>query len=206
MGNNAKGFVILCERCRGEAPKGEGNEDAFENLFLRFASPKELIQHYDSQSEAEALEKWCETRGLDVTEIQVKEEVEINEEASPDSIGDVDVPFGYELQSSMLKIINDDAEVVQHIYDQYMTGHTMEAIARDLVKSREGKGNGWNVGLVRNILKNPLYAGYDFKGGEVVKVESPCIVEEELFNSVQERIQRNIRNPRYRAKPLVLGD
>ena len=124
-------------------------------------------------------------------------------------MGDVEdhnAPFGYELKNGMLIIINDDADVVLHIYDQYLSGHTMESLARGLVKSREGKGNGWNAGVVRDILKNPVYAGYDFKGGEVVKVESPPIVKKDLFNSVQERIQRNIRNPRYRAKPLILGD
>ena len=206
LGSHAKGFVILCERCKGEAPLEEGKEDAFENLFLKFASPKELIQYYDSQSEAEALEKWCEKRGLDTSEVQVVDEEEVEEDVSLGNVEDHYTPYGYELKSGMLNIINGDAEVVLHIYDQYMSGHTMESIARGLVKSREGKGNGWNAGVVRDILKNPAYAGYEFKGGDVKKAEYQPIIPKDLFNSVQVRIQRNIRNPRYRAKPLILGD
>jgi hypothetical protein len=206
LGSHTKGFVILCERCKGEAPQGKGKEDAFENLFLKFASPKEFIQYYDSQSEAEAFEKWCETRGVDPSEVQVVDEEEVEEDVSMGNVEDHDAPFGYELINGMLTIINGDADVVHHIYDHYMSGHTMESIARGLVKSREGKGNGWNVGVVRDILKNPAYAGYEFKGGDVKKAEHPPIIPKDLFNSVQERIQRNIRNPRYRAKPLILGD
>lgn len=206
LGRHAKGFVILCERCKCEAPLGDGKEDAFENLFLKFASPKEFIQYYESENQAEAFEKWCETRGLDPSEVQVVDEEEVNEGPSLGNVEDHNAPFGYEVNNGMLKIINVDAEIVQHIYDQYLSGQTMEAIARNLVKNSEGEGNGWSVGVVRDILKNPAYAGYEFKGGDVKKAEHPPIIPQELFNSVQERIQRNIRNPRYRAKPLILGD
>ncbi len=206
LGRHAKGFVILCERCKGEAPQGKGKEEAFENLFLKFASPKEFIQFYNAKSQAEAFESWCEKRGLDASDLQVVEEEEAQEESSLGEVEVSDVPYGYELNDGMLKVINDDTDIIPHIYDQYMSGHTMEAIARGLVIGREGKGNGWSVKVVRDILKNPVYAGYDFRGGEVVRVEHQPIIDRELFNSVQQRIQKNIRNPRYRAKPLILGD
>ncbi|UCF08675.1 MAG: recombinase family protein [Thermoplasmata archaeon] len=207
LGSEAKGFIILCEKCKGEAPQGEGNEDAFEDLFLRFASPKEFIQHYDAQSEAEALDKWCSEKGVDSAAVQVEEKGDkVRGDDTVEEGKDQQAPFGYELDDSTLKIINVDGEVVKQIFEEYLSGRTMESIARSLDNNAGGEGCGWGVGAVRDILKNPVYAGYDFKGSEAVKADHEPLIDRELFNNVQERIQRNIRNPRYRSKPLILVD
>ena len=206
LGGNAKGFIILCERCRSEAPKGEGKEDEFENLFLKFASPKEFMQHHHVTSEREAMEKWREKSGQHVSSDIVEQVGDSDEGDVVDEVESADAPFGYELINGTLQIINDDADIIRNIYDRYMAGQTMESIARTLAKKIISTGTGWNVGMVRDILKNPIYAGYDFMGGEVKRAGHTPIIERNRFNSVQERIQRNIRNPRYRAKPLILGD
>lgn len=206
MGDHVDGFVILCERCKSEAPGGGGKEKEFEDLFLKFASPKEFILYHGATGESEAMEKWRGNRDRQDSGDIVEQGGDSHEEDFLDEVDGADVPFGYELRNDMLQIINDDASVVQNIFDRYQSGQTMESIARALANNQERSGMGWNVGVVRIILKNPVYAGYEFKGGEAVKANHDPIIERKLFNSVQERIQRNIRNPRHRAKPLILGD
>jgi hypothetical protein len=82
----------------------------------------------------------------------------------------------------------------------------MEWIARDLGKREDNGKEVWSVGKVRAILKDPIYAGFTLRGQEPVRAEHDAIIEKETFNLVQQRIVRNIRNPKYLYKPLILGD
>jgi hypothetical protein len=97
----------------------------------------------------------------------------------------------------------DEKETITRIFDSYLLGKTMEKIAREL-SQKEKKS--WSLNEIREILKDPIYAGYKFQGADVIKAKHKAIVKPETFNKVQEKIQRNIRNPKYRQKPLVLGD
>ena len=199
--DDAKGFVILCEKCKGEAPS-EKDEKVFDKLFLRFASPKEFIQTYNAENEKEAKELWSQ-------EMDGKEPA--LENTSEDSINDGErvkaveqkTQIGYEVVDDTLVINQDQAELVREIYKSYLSGKAMEKISREL-KKKEGAIN-WSLNEVREILKDPTYAGYKFRGAEIVKAQHEAIIDAGTFNKVQQKIVRNIRNPKYLYEPLQLG-
>ncbi|UCE36899.1 MAG: recombinase family protein [Thermoplasmata archaeon] len=192
-----KGFVILCDRCKNEAPCGASCE-YFEDIFLAFASPKELIQHFNAKDEAEAIKIWCEENGIEDTAFEIKSEEEIQVQEKNE--GEItESPFGYSLEYGKLFVIEEEAEIVRDIFNTYLDGKTMEWIARNLDYI-----NDLSQGQVREILKDPIYAGYKFKGVDIVLGEHETIIDKDTFNSVQKRIVRNIRNPKYVYKPLVL--
>jgi hypothetical protein len=199
--DNAKGFVILCEKCKGEAPS-EKDENIFDTLFLRFASPKEFMQHYNVENEKEAKSLWkLEMEGKEpvldntpqVTKI-VNERVEVEYEKNL---------IGYDIVDDALVINKDQAKFVSEIFNLYLDGKTMEKISREM-KKKEDSIN-WSLNEVREILKDPTYAGYKFRGTEIVKGQHEAIIEVETFNKVQQKIVRNIRNPKYLYEPLQLG-
>ena len=204
LDNEVKGFVILCDRCKETAPKGGCNITVFDKLFLIFASSKELIQYYDAKNESEALELWCNEHGFDISIFETNDK-EISQEEQSYKIKEIYVPVGYDMGDGKLVIKKEEAEIVQEIFQSYLSGNTMERIAREIRKSN-AKTQELNLSKVREILKDPVYAGYILKGNEYVKESHEPIVERETFNTVQQRIVRNIRNPKYLYEPLILGD
>ncbi len=204
LDNEVKGFVILCDRCKEAAPKGGCNITVFDKLFLKFASSKELIQYYDAKNESEALELWCNEHGFDISIFETNDK-EISQEEQSYKIKEIHVPVGYDMGDGKLVIKKEEAEMVQEIFQSYLSGNTMERIAREIRKSN-AKTQELNLSKVREILKDPVYAGYILKGNEYVKESHEPIVERETFNTVQQRIVRNIRNPKYLYEPLILGD
>lgn len=73
------------------------------------------------------------------------------------------VPFGYayDKNTKQFSIIEDEAQVVLHIYDLYESVKSLTTVAKSLnekgVRSRTGKP--WNPTTVRTMLTNPFYAG-----------------------------------------------
>ena len=73
------------------------------------------------------------------------------------------VPFGYayDKDSKQFSIIEDEAQVVLHIYDLYESVKSLTTVAKTLnekgVRSRTGKP--WNPTTIRTMLTNPFYAG-----------------------------------------------
>ena len=73
------------------------------------------------------------------------------------------VPFGYayDKDSKQFSIIEDEAQVVLHIYDLYESVKSLTTVAKSLnekgVRSRTGKP--WNPTTIRTMLTNPFYAG-----------------------------------------------
>jgi hypothetical protein len=199
---DVKGFVILCEKCKDEVPS-EKNLKEFENLFLRFASPKEFLQYYDVENEKEARELWNQEINGEEPIIRDSSQDSKNEEESI-GVEEQKIQIGYEVVDHALVINKGQAEQIKEIFNLYLEGKTMEKIARELTKKDESIK--WGLNEIREILKDPTYAGYKFQGPDLVKADFEKIIEPEIFNEVQQKIQRNIRNPKYRQKPLVLGD
>lgn len=204
LGNDAKGFVVLCERCRDEMPE-KITVDEFENLFLRFASVKELLLHYDTSDETEAIKRWQEEEEDEGTKVEGSDNVIPSSQIAFEDKNE-QVPLGYRVINGECEVYQSEAEIVKGIFEKYLSGKTMEWIARYLSKKEDGAGSVWSVGSVRAILKDPIYAGYELKGQEIVEAEHDAVIEKETFNKVQQRIVRNIRNPKYLYKPLILSD
>jgi len=175
-------------------------------MFLGFASTKELIKHYNVQNEEEAKKIWCKEHGEESADYDIQSDLEYPEIRDPDDEGEIETkeieknaPYGYVLNDDTLKVNLEEAKVVKCIFEKYLEGNTMERISRTLDQKPP-----LNTASIREILKNPVYAGFILIGAEVVKGSHEPIIEIKTFNSVQKKIVRNIRNPKYLYKPLEL--
>lgn len=80
--------------------------------------------------------------------------------------------YGYASDNSA--IIEAEAAIVREIYDRFLNGEAIHAIAVDLNKRAvaSATGVGWSAGRVRQLIDNPRQAGLVVFRGEVVTDES----------------------------------
>lgn len=135
------------------------------------------------------------------TYIGMKEKAETmaNNERESRTMG-FNPPFGYDLVDGILISVPDELNVVKEIFKEYLNGSTMDHISYML--NKEGKltkrGNPWNVYNMRNILHNPIYAGYMRWDDVLVKHFSQTAVSSDEFNTVQDMIASRIKDPKKR--------
>lgn len=138
-------------------------------------------------------------------------------------------PYGYcyNKEEQILKVVKTEAEIVKQIYDMYLTGNSSSQIAgifyhQDIPTRSGGK---FNTKLICDILRNKVYLGklvwnrrhYDktqkTKGGKGYRyVKNPAseviesdgchepIINQDVFERVQARLQRNTKNKNVRFK------
>lgn len=75
---------------------------------------------------------------------------------------DSNAPYGFRLVNKQLKVYEPEAEVVRHIFAQYLKGWSTHEIARDLseknIATKLGKEN-WKSDRIAYILSNEKYVG-----------------------------------------------
>jgi DNA invertase Pin-like site-specific DNA recombinase len=108
------------------------------------------------------------------------------------------IPFGYKLENSEYKLLENEAETVKIIFEQYIADKSLAIIAKGLnahkITTRNGKP--WTVWNIRYILRNPIYAGYLRWDGIVNKWCNEPIITAEVFNQVQEKLLSKSKNPK----------
>ena len=124
------------------------------------------------------------------------------------------LPLGYDLPAAgtrTLQVNHEEAETVRHIFRRYLALGSVHALQRELVgrgviskqwTSSKGKimgGVSFSRGALFHLLRNPVYLGYICHKGKVHQGEHEAIVDQALFDEVQERLDQNAR--RYRAAP-----
>ena len=110
-------------------------------------------------------------------------------------------PFGYRFdEDSCLVSVDDELDTVREIYDLYLSGWTMDAIAYRLncQDTLTRKGNPWNKFNLRTILHNPIYAGYLHWEERMWKGDHEVAISPERFNQAQEMMAAKVRNPKHR--------
>lgn len=114
-------------------------------------------------------------------------------------------PFGYTINEGSLKSVPKELDVVRKIFNDYMSGMTMDAICFDLNRSGDltRKGNAWNKFNLRNILHNPVYAGYMRWEELLIKHDAETVLSPEEFNNIQELMASKVRDPSKRNVKLV---
>ncbi len=114
-------------------------------------------------------------------------------------------PFGYRIEDGKLADDYEEQTVVSLIFDLYSNDETMDSICYSL--NRQGlltrKGNPWNKYNLRNILHNPVYAGYMRWDGILIKHDATPVIPPERFNGIQEKMARNVRDPAKRKVEYV---
>ncbi|MCX6650856.1 MAG: recombinase family protein [Methanomassiliicoccales archaeon] len=118
------------------------------------------------------------------------------------------VPYGYHLQNGELVQNEEEAPVVRSIYDQYLSGRTMDLIAWGLNKDDIGtkSDNHWTVWSISRILHNPVYAGHRRWDDLVVRSMHAPIISSFTFNQVQEKIASRVKDKRHRTVCLLPDD
>lgn len=106
-------------------------------------------------------------------------------------------PLGYRIENKKVKVDDREAEAVRYIFEQYNAGTTCSKIAEDLnaqgIKPR--LSNNFKATSFSVILKNRKYLGeYSANGCDYPDIY-PQIVDTDLFESVQRKINANKRAP-----------
>lgn len=144
--------------------------------------------------------------------------------------------LGYEKgEDELPKIVEEKAKIIREIYDLFLAGRTIRAIANHLtdqgIPTPAGKEK-WSVSTIMSILQNEKYKGdallqktytVDFlsktikkNNGEVpqyyIQNSHPAIIDPDTFNLVQNEIKRRHPNRRqlHRSSPfsgkLICGE
>ena len=94
-------------------------------------------------------------------------------------------------------IVEDEAEVVRYIFEQYAHGEYVKNIVKELnARGITHKGKCFINNTVYNILKNERYAGIYHHNGEVFDNIYPRIVPQEVYDKVQIKVQENKQGKR----------
>lgn len=193
--------IVLCSRCHEIVPE----DQLLLEMFIKFASPKEMINYYGVKTEIEAIEKWCGENNISVNEVLKKLNITshkssviagMEKKASRGELCGFNAPFGYKFKEGKLEIVEKEALTVKQIFDKYLSGRTLREIVKFLNSNeiKTKKNNKWSIWAVRRILKNPIYAGYIRWKNIVKKGKHTPISEPQRFNQVQMRMgKRAIR-------------
>jgi len=108
------------------------------------------------------------------------------------------VPFGYKANNGYFEIDPLTAPIVLEIFTRYADGQTVKEISAEL-NSRgvftNTKYKYTNKASMHNLLKNRRYMG-EYKYGETVTPGGiPAIVTQDIFDRVQERMEKNRHKP-----------
>ena len=114
-------------------------------------------------------------------------------------------PFGYTAYKGELFANDEELDVVREIFRSYASGMTMDEICYRL--NRDGtltrRQNPWNKFNLRNILHNPVYAGFMRWDGIFIKHNAGLAVTEKEFNDVQIMMASKVRDPNKRQTSLI---
>ena len=114
-------------------------------------------------------------------------------------------PFGYRIADGKLVDDLEEQAVVEDIFSSYASGETIDSICYHLnnrhITTR--KGNPWNKYNLRNILHNPVYAGYMRWEDILIKHDASPVVTPERYNRIQEMMVSKVRDPSKRKVEYV---
>jgi site-specific DNA recombinase len=131
------------------------------------------------------------------------------------------VPLGYELRDRQLSIQSEEAERVQQIFRAYLEQGCVSKLRTHLEQqgirskkriSRNGRASGGAVfsrGALYQMLQNRIYLGEITHKDKSFPGQQPAIIEQELWDRVQARMQANLqgghKRPRSTEKSPLAG-
>jgi DNA invertase Pin-like site-specific DNA recombinase len=114
-------------------------------------------------------------------------------------------PFGYDTENGNMIANEEEIEVVGTIFKNYLGGMTMDEICYRL--NRNGtltrRSNPWNKFNLRNILHNPVYAGFMRWDDILIPHGAQRAVSMEGFDKVQEIAASRTRYSKKKYGPLI---
>jgi DNA invertase Pin-like site-specific DNA recombinase len=129
-------------------------------------------------------------------------------------------PIGYRPDGRSLAIVEEDATLVRQIFNRYAELGNVRLLAEQLEDAGIGSpvrnaatgrafgGRPFSRGHLYRILSNPTYIGRIDHGGRSHRANHPSIIEQELWDQVQEILAANkngTRGPVVREASLLAG-
>lgn len=114
-------------------------------------------------------------------------------------------PYGYSIANGELISIPEEQIIVKRIFGSYLENSTLDEIASELNSSfiRTRNGNQWNKYNLRNILHNPVYAGYMHWEEHLIGHHADCPVSVDEYNQVQRLMASKTRGAK-KNLPILL--
>lgn len=100
------------------------------------------------------------------------------------------IPLGYRFNDGRFEP-SEDAATVRRIFQEYVSGAALIAIANRLNadQASTARGGKWHAGTVRYVLRNGAYAGLcQWAGVEVDGNTHPAIIAPELYHAAMQRM------------------
>ncbi len=113
------------------------------------------------------------------------------------------LPYGYDLVDQRLVINEKESEIVRKSFNDILQGLRLKDIANELnsLGYKNKVGNSFQTSYISRMLKNRKYIGEISKSYEITESSIPAIVDEELFDAVNARLEQNHKRAgRYRAE------
>ena len=102
------------------------------------------------------------------------------------------IPYGYKNVNKKAVVVEEQADIVRFIYEQYAKGVFVKDIMAQLnEKGVLHNGKPFPKNTVYNILKNEHYSGIYHYNGEPFDNIYPQIVDTDLFNAVRSKVMAN---------------
>lgn len=129
-------------------------------------------------------------------------------------------PYGYKVIDGNFVIDESEARIVKYIYNEFDKGISFKQIVRNLSKLniKTKKGNPFEVRRIDYILRNPTYKGYllwapgskhnkenldyRYENGIYEKGNFEPIIDEEQFDRIQLKIQKQKEKYKYIKKDI----
>ena len=192
--------VVLCKHCADGAP---ADALLFWEVYMRFGSTRELLQHYAAETEEDALRKLCVERDLNEREVVRRARGQQSAEALNNAVKKANAfltyasPYGYDYVNGVLQVKQEEARVVSLIFRRYLEGKGIAKICQELNRDgyRTKTGRAWASQTIANILSNPVYCGLSRLNAGIKRGKHDALIEIETFNRVQNEMQRRIRRP-----------
>ncbi|MCV6815251.1 recombinase family protein [Streptococcus uberis] len=119
--------------------------------------------------------------------------------------------YNYNKERSELIVNKLEAIVVREIYHLYLQGMSITKI-RDRINDKYPKKPAWHYRIIRGILDNPVYCGYNQYLNQIYPGNHEPIISEEVYNKTQKELKIRQRtaaeyfNPRpFQAKYMLSG-
>ena len=122
------------------------------------------------------------------------------------------VPLGYKVDNRRLVINETEAELVRHIYQNYLASASVVELAQELnraghrtklQKRSSGPHRGsceFRRGTLYHLLANRIYRGMIVHKGEAHPGEHPTIITQDLWDQVQTKLRANASGTSRRLK------
>src|SRR2546427_12240878 len=168
---------------------------------MRFGSTREMLQHYSSESEDEALRKLCVERDLNEREVLRRARGLQSAEALNNAVKKANAfltyasPYGYDYVDGVLQVKGEEARVVSLIFRRYLEGKGIAKICQELNRdgSRTKTGRAWASQTIANILSKRVCCGLARLNGGVKRGRPDPLPSSDTVSRGHQERERELR-------------